>query len=1096
MSKLKIYRASAGSGKTYTLTREFLFLLFDNPLNYKHTLAVTFTNKATGEMKSRILEKLYQISVGTTRDYVDDLCKEFNLSEKKVQKRAHVLLSYLLHDFSSFSVSTIDSFFQKIIRSFAREAGLESGFKIELNASRILQKAIDHLLMKVDLPENKHLKNWLVQFAEQKLRQGKSWNLSNDLNSLGSEIFNELFQIESRDLLIHISNKEWMNNYLKQMQDIIQNFESQISKIGEEGSTVISKIGLQYDDFTGKSRSPLKYFEKLKTLDKIEVNTAVSKLIDLPEKWGRKDNNPKTNETIEEIFPLLNKLLKQALNIIENDFETYNTAKVITLNYYALGIIADIALEVQNICREENIFLIADSSHFLNKIIDQNDTPFIYEKIGTRYQNFMIDEFQDTSKLQWQNFRPLVDNSLSSNDTSLIVGDVKQSIYRWRNSDWNLLDQQVINDFHQHGNDLKTLDQNYRSEANIIKFNNSIFSATSKFVQNDFNHTISEYINKSETSENFKSKISHAYLDVFQNIPGHNKEENGHIHVRFLPNEKGITYNEQMLPEMVQKIENILQHGYKYSDICILVRKKGEGETIANALLSGNYSDSGTTIPVVSNESLFLSGSSAINFIMAQIKYLQNSSNGILKADLVLNKQLLEKQDNDETNIEIGHIFDFDSESSFKDHTYAWIDELLSKKQKPLLELVEYLANKLPDQVKKEQGIFIQAFINCTNQFIKDHYPDLTAFIEWWEDKGKTEAIAVPDDQDAIKIMTVHKSKGLEFKVVLIPFCNWKLDTEINSNTIWCQPDQEPFNSIKLLPVTYTSRLRNTIFKEAYFQELMYQYVDSLNLLYVAFTRCCEALVTFGSTPSKSSSSGFKSVSDLLFFTFNNSELTDEKSDFLDLNSGWNEETGLFTYGNLKQQKKQPESSSDIISEQLKPFTNNLLSNKNIAIKSESDDYFSKDTKYSRINHGKIMHEAFENIIDINDVDNALTQMIFEGKLSENDKENISQQIKSLISQNTTKEWFNANHIIKTENNILTPTGTYRPDRVVFFNNEVHVIDYKFGEHIEKKYENQILQYLKQIKSMGNNNVKGFIWYITLEKIVEIKPDAIQGNLF
>ncbi len=1096
MSQLKIYRASAGSGKTYTLTKEFLFLLFKNPVNYIHTLAVTFTNKATGEMKSRILEKLFQISTYQSDDYIEDLKNEFKLPEKQLRKRAGVLLSYLLHDFSNFSVSTIDSFFQKIIRSFAREAGLESGFKIELNGPKVLQKAIDHLLLKIDLPEYNHLKNWLVQFAEQKLNQGKNWNLTNDLNKLGSEIFNELFQLESRDILVKLSNKEWMQTYLDKITTIKSEFEKKIIQIGEEGSATITKAGLKYDDFTGKSRTPVKYFEKLKALDKLEPGSALLKIIDEPEKWTRKDNPPNVNEDINGIYPLLNMLIKKALDIVDRDMEIYNTANVISQNFYALGIIADIAKEVQTICREENIFLIADSSHFLNRIIDQNEAPFIYEKIGSKFQNFMIDEFQDTSKLQWLNFKPLIDNSLSSDETSLIVGDVKQSIYRWRNSDWNLLNHQITKDFRQHGSQEKTLNHNWRSRSNIIKFNNSVFTQAAKLIQTDFNNNLSNYIHDKDIQEVFKNKISSAYSDVYQQIPEHKLEDNkGYIYSKFIDPGKDQDYNEIMLHETVGHIENLISKGYSYSDICILVRKKGEGEIIANALLSGSYSLNHTIIPVVSNESLFLSGSSAINFIMAQVKFLQNPENLILKADMVLNRKLLEV-DSEEQSIEIGRHFEFNSESKFKTMNYEWIDHLLSKKQKPLFELIEYLANQLPEKIKKEQSIFIQSFINCTNQFIKDHYPDLTAYIEWWNDKGNAEAISVPDDQNAIKIMTVHKSKGLEFKAVLMPYCNWKLDAEITSNIIWCQPNQSPFDNVKLLPVTYTSKLKNTIFKNEYFEEQLYQFVDSINLLYVAFTRSCEVLITFGPVPAKTNKDGLKTVSDLLYNTFSSHSIDKTQNGYLDIKSNWNEEEKIFCYGVIPENQIEHKNSTSIESMVLKPFSNTLLNNDQIAIKTVSSDFFSKDIKQSRVNYGNVMHEAFEYIIAEDDVEKALNRLMFEGKISETEKRKLNSEIKKLISQDKTKQWYNKENKIKTESTIISKQGTYRPDRVVYIDNSIHVIDYKFGEIKDKKYENQLLQYIRQIKQIENRQVLGFIWYVTLGTIINVTPNEIQGKLF
>lgn len=1093
MSQLKIYRASAGSGKTFTLTREYLFLLYNNPTSYINTLAVTFTNKATGEMKSRILEKLFEISTHKTNDYVEDLIAEFKLSEKQVRNKARVLLSYLLHDFSNFSVSTIDSFFQRIIRSFAREAGLESGFKIELNTSAILQKAVDHLLMKVDLPEHAHLKDWLVKFAQQKLSQGKSWNLSSDLNSLGTEIFNELFQLESRDIFNNIGNKKQMQGYLDQIQVVVNNFEAEMLSIGQQGCALINKSALAYDSFTGKSRTPLKYFEKLSELRDFEPTATLLKIIDEPEKWGRKENSPTINQQIDAIYPPLNNLIKKAVDLLEREFENYNSAKVIAQNYFALGIIADIAREVQAICRDENIFLIADSSHFLHKIIDQNDTPFIYEKIGTRFQNFMIDEFQDTSKLQWLNFRPLIENSLATDQTSLIVGDVKQSIYRWRNSDWNLLANTVEHDFAQFGSQVLSLDTNWRSLSNIVGFNNSLFVSGSQAIQNNFNTLFSDHIQDESFTADFGSKISQAYHDVYQSTSTNKPANEGYIQARFYATEL-LSYDERMLKNLVQDIEQLIDKGYRYSDFCILVRKKGEGETIANALLSGNYSESGTLIPVISNESLFLSGSAAVNFMMAQIKYLQNPNNLILKADMVLNHQLLFNEQ-PSSSLEIGQFFEFDTDKAFARQEYKWINQLLTQRQKPLLELVEMLAHNLPDELKEKQGIFIQAFINCTNQFIKDHFPDLSAFIEWWDDKGKTEAIAVPDNQEAIKIMTIHKSKGLEFKVVLIPYCNWKLDTEINSNIIWCRPNKAPFDQIKLLPVTYTSRLQNTIFKEDYFKERLYQYVDSLNMLYVATTRSCEVLMTYGDSPTRDYKKQLKSISDLMYWAIDDQVFNNENG-FIDLASSWDKENSLLRYGEIPTPKEKTNAKSEIVSEALKPFTNKLLNDDHIAIKTESDDYFTADGTQSKVNYGKVMHEAFEYITTTDDIDYALTKMLFEGKLSEKEKQMLKTQIATLIAKPETKAWFDPKNRVKAENAILTKNGTYRPDRVVFLGDEVHVIDYKFGDNQESQYEKQVSQYVRQVKSMGHKTVKGFIWYVTLDKIVAVSTDFVQGSLF
>jgi len=1091
MSELKIYKASAGSGKTYTLTKEYLFLLYAEPSNYRQTLAVTFTNKATAEMKHRILEKLFQIASNKSNDYVDDLCSTFKLSETDVRKRARIYLSHLLHDFSNFSVSTIDSFFQRIIRSFAREAGLDSSFKIELNTNKILQKAIDHLLMKVDLPENKKLKEWLILFAEQKLNLGKHWSLKTDLNKLGAELFNEIVQFNNQSIHNLYDDSDTLANYLKSINAIIKDFEDKIKTIGNESCDAIKKIGLEFEDFYYKGAGTSKYFDKLRNLTDItpDKNKRVLTLIDEPTKWGRKDNSAQTASQIDEIYPLLNKNLKQALHIIEQDHEKYITALLIKQNYFALGIINQISEEIKQICRDESLFLIADASNFLNKIIDQNDTPFIYEKIGTHINNYMIDEFQDTSKLQWNNFKPLIEHSLSTANKSLIVGDVKQSIYRWRNSDWNLLNSEIMHDFNYN---LNTLDYNYRSAANVIKFNNTIFSHGVIFLQNAFNTVFENKLNTEEPyADDLKQKIINAYSSVHQHIGASNLDSGGNVQVNFIAKKEEENYTEQMLPRLTEAIFNAKENGFDYKDICILVRKKGEGEIVTKSLLSGEYAPNGEPIPVISNESLFLSSSNAIRFIVAQVKYLQNTDNKIIRSEIILLKNLL-FNDSNELQQEIGQ---FLNDSDDQD---SWIDTLLTQKQKPLLELVEYLVNQLPTAVKTEQGSFLQAFINCTNQFIADAYPNISAFIEWWDDKGISESVAIPEEQDAIKVMTIHKSKGLEFEVVLLPFCNWPLDAEIKSGTIWCAPKTEPFNNIKLLPLNYTSKLQDSIFKQEYFTELLYQYVDSINMLYVAFTRACKSLITFSNKPTDTAfKKGLNSIADLLYFTINNSSaLHTEDDEKVALNEYFDTESIAFNYGELKMQASSHHTESEITTQKLEPFNNRLLEDGEISIKRNGDQYFNTDGTTSKVDYGKIMHSAFEYIQTKEDISFALDKLVFEGKINHTEKQNLTVEIENLLNKAEVSEWFNGANEIKNEVDILAKNSTARPDRVVIAKDKTYVIDYKFGELEDASHTKQVLFYIQQLNKMGYKNVIGYIWYISLDKITEVKNEAIQGSLF
>ncbi len=1057
MSNLTIYKASAGSGKTYTLTGEYISLLFENPNNYSSTLAVTFTNKATAEMRGRILNKLYEIYKNETNDYVDDLKRKYNISEEEVRQRAHKILSNLLHDFSNFSVSTIDSFFQKIIKSFAREAGLDSNFKIELNTSDILQQAINKILMKLDLPENKYLKQWVADFTEKKIQDGKAWNIESDLKSLGEELFKELYQDNSLEMEHVLRNKEEIISYRNDLKSITTTFENNLKKIGEAALEVIKGEGLQIKDFAYKGAGTANCFQKLSFGEPLEMGVRIKKIYEGEAFWYAKTAHKEVKNRISNIEYILNDLLNKTIEYQNTDLVLYNTATIVLRNFYSFGIIADIADEVNNITSDENIFLISNSSSFLNKIIGNNNAPFIYEKIGTHFNNFMIDEFQDTSKLQWQNFRPLIENSLSQNYKSLIVGDVKQSIYRWRNSDWRLLGSKVQEEFNLNENQIISLDYNWRSNDNIIKFNNTVFSFSAEIIQNLYNNIISGAYNERELPEDLNNLISKAYDTIHQHIPEHKKTNSGYVFSRFYEKNKDIDKEELVLTETIKQIEYLISKGYKYKDVCILVRSKAEGLIITQGLLSGNYSEKNTSIPVISEKSLFISTSSAVNFIISQIKYIQTPKDLILKSYIVLQKQLFE--DNIENEyINIQDYYNFNDTSTIKDANYKWIDDLMLLKQKPLIEIIEILAHNLPDKVKKEQSIFIQAYINYSNSYIKDNYPDINSYMEWWDEKGVEQIVELPEDHDAIKIMTIHRSKGLEFKVVIIPFCNWPLVETNKRPLLWCKSNIVPFNKIPIIPINYSSKLEQTLFCDDYYRETLLQCIDNINLLYVALTRACEVIITLGETSNANNLLNMN-VADLMCDILSNKTSDDDEK--INVCNYWNSEGNFFEYGQVGNITEEDKEINNI---SLKPFENRKFINSNISIKSESSDFFSSDESTESINHGNIMHSVFENIITLNDIDNAVNKLHFEGKMSATDMSEIKDKIQSYITDDRVKQWFNPDNIVKNENTILANKNQYRPDRVVYINNEVHIIDYKESPKI----------------------VRGFVWYVEMQKIIEI----------
>ncbi len=1091
MSKLKIYRASAGSGKTYTLSGEFIKLLFQDPQSYKSILAVTFTNKATSEMKNRILENLYALATAEKPDYLDDLIKIHNKPENYIRKVARTILINILNDFSKLSINTIDSFFQKVIRSFAYEANLPAGFKVELDTDRILSQAVDNLLRELELKGNEDLKEWLIKHTLSKIEEGKDWNIGNELKDLGREVFKEEFQSLKPEVLEKLRDKKLLNTYRYTLRNITNEFEKDIQYNAQKGLELLKQHSITYAILHGKSRSPLNKLEKLSNVSKPTDFLEIKKLEELvnnPEICFNKQNSESDNSVIIDCFNGgLNDVLSYLCNYFHNNKSNYFTAKAILSNLNALGITTDIALKVHELARNENLFLLADSNRLLHQIIDENEAPFIYEKTGTRFLHYMIDEFQDTSRLQWDNFRPLLQNSVSSGHSALIVGDVKQSIYRWRNSDWKLLSDQVNIDFTTHGINSLTLDTNWRSTENVITFNNLVFAGASTMLQNEFINSSKEAIAEDEIPADLLTKIKVAYDDTIQQVAPKSIGNGGFVHVGFLEGKTKGDFRANATEKAIHQVEELLDKGYAYEDICILVRRKSEGQEITEALLSGACSRDGKKHPVISNETLLLSSSPAVNLVVQQIKYIQDPDNEVFEAFIKLYSHFYQTNTYDEaTACDTSVLHDTD-EGLFN----TLSADLLALKGQPLFEMTEALVRFIPDDLHQHQFIFLQGLLDAVRDYVSNYSVNAYDFIEWWDDKGQNTSISVPEGQNAINVMTIHKSKGLEFKAVVVPYCNWALDDMGHGSLIWCSPKQKPFDELELLPVNYSTSLLHTIFVNEYLGERLHQFVDNLNLLYVALTRAEESLVIMAEAPSKTG--GLKSVSNLLFRLINQLNMVHGIDEVLkeELINGWNEEDNTFEFGVV------PVKEAKNIVEAIKPaFFKTAELGKRISIHPESEAMSSPESM-KHLKYGKLMHRLLELIITAEDVDTAITKMILNGQLKTSERESISNFIRSKIEQEEVKEWFDPKNKIINEGTILVPTGTYRPDRVIVSDDKVIVVDYKFGELRQETHLQQVKRYMDLLSRMNYSKIEGYLWYLREEdEVICVNNNAVQGTLF
>ena len=531
---LTVYRASAGAGKTHKLTGEYLTLLFTGAGAFRRILAVTFTNKATDEMKTRIVDELYNLASGRKSDYVELLKSTYSLTEVQVRKQAAKILIDILHDYSAFNISTIDRFFQQTMRAFTREIGLQGGYGIEMDQELVLTTAIDNLLSDLEKPESKDLLGWLLRFAEDKIESGGEWNLRKDIMALSREVFKESYKAFSEAVGRDIEDKKALEDYKNELYGIIRSVEATAKELGERGLAILNKYGLKVTDFKGGSRSPLTLLDRLVQGEMKEPSATFIGLADNLDGCFTKTVSLGTRQIIGCAFEDgLNDCIKGIISLFGN-LTAYNTAREIVRYYYTLGILTDVSRQIAAYREEKNVMLIADTTELLSKVIEGSDAPFIYEKTGTHVDHYMIDEFQDTSGMQWNNFRPLIEESLAHSRDNLIVGDVKQSIYRFRNSDWKLLDEQVQADFSPEEIHEETLKDNWRSCRNIVEFNNALFTTLPGVLQAVYNEALSVSSLSEEQRAAFFTKIMSAYDKSFQQVPPPFMQKDGHVRIEFL----------------------------------------------------------------------------------------------------------------------------------------------------------------------------------------------------------------------------------------------------------------------------------------------------------------------------------------------------------------------------------------------------------------------------------------------------------------------------------------------------------------------------------------------------------------------------------
>ena len=1067
---LTVYRASAGAGKTHKLTGEYLTLLFTGPGAFRRILAVTFTNKATDEMKTRIVDELYNLASGRKSDYVELLTSTYSLTEDQVRKQAAKILIDILHDYSAFNISTIDRFFQQTMRAFTREIGLQGGYGIEMDQELVLMTAIDNLLSDLEKPESKDLLGWLLRFAEDKIENGGEWNLRKDIMALSREVFKESYKAFSEAVGRDIEDKKALDDYKNELYGIIRSVESSAKELGERGLAILNKYGLKVTDFKGGSRSPLTLLDRLVQGEMKEPSATFIGLADNLDGCFTKTVSLGTRQIIGCVFEDgLNDCIKGIISLF-NNLTAYNTAREIVRYYYTLGILTDVSRQIAAYREEKNVMLIADTTELLNKVIGGSDAPFIYEKTGTHVDHYMIDEFQDTSGMQWNNFRPLIEESLAHSRDNLIVGDVKQSIYRFRNSDWKLLDfsPEVVHE--------ETLKDNWRSCRNIVEFNNALFTTLPGVLQTVYNEALSVSSLSEEQRAAFFTKIMSAYDKSFQQVPPPFMQKDGHVRIEFLSGDDEKDWKEEALGRLPGVLEKLQDNGYVLKDIAILVRTNQEGAQVADTLLAykEEHPSDRYNYDIISDEALFVSGSTAVRFMVSLLRYLKNPEDRTNGQIALYSYQVLKG------------IFGVEA-PAFPPEVISVL-QILSRQS--LYEITEGLFRLFADDFPENEQVFVQAFLDMVSEYTQKESADLNRFLKWWDETGCRKTIATPDGQNAIRILTVHKSKGLGFKVVIIPFGDWEIDHKPTKPVIlWCHPEEKPFDRLHLVPVRYGQSLGKTIFAGDYFKERLHAFIDNLNTLYVAFTRSKEELIVFSPRPKKMKKETgevekISTLTDALWAGLR-TDMPDtrEGEKLISLPAAFDAGTGVFELGDWWHPVAKEDNGD--IQEIGMARLSSISPDDRLQLRLHGKGYFFDN---ARRKHGALMHEVLSRIRTRKDIPQSVERYRQEGVIDREEAASLVARLEELLSLPEAASWYDGTARVLNEVDILFGKGlSKRPDRVMITGNSVIVIDYKFGEHTDQRYHSQVRNYLKLIRQMGYGEVEGFLWYVELNKIEAVK---------
>jgi ATP-dependent exoDNAse (exonuclease V) beta subunit len=1118
MGNIKIIAASAGSGKTYRLAYEYVKSVVDNPSIYRHILAVTFTNKATEEMSSRILERLHELATaGVSSPYMNNLLRDLApLNEPAIRARAAEAQRNILHDYSRFAVLTIDRFFQRLIRSFMRELGVDAGFNLELETDSLLELAADELIDRA--ADDGPIRERIFAATRDRLDEGKRWNIREPLVSLGGELFGaEYHRVRgaSEGAGGVGGGVGGASTVIDRVVERAVAAQAAMKAKATEALNVIKAAGLSADDFKGRSRSFVPWLTKVAGAGSsggsgtgggygggsgefLPLSAAARTAAESNDQAAWVVKNSPSRGVVEGLIPVLQPMLEELSEIYSSNSRLVASARLLRENRHNFLLLSDLQTAIEGICRDKNIVPISETNRMIARLVGGNDTPFIFERAGSWFSRFFIDEFQDTSVAQWENFVPLLRNAIASEPGSpvMLIGDVKQAIYRWRGSDWQILSRRVRDEMGADRVDFETLDTNWRSERQIVEFSNNsvakVVAAGSAMLDGMIAEARVEGALSDAEADSLTGMLTEAYRDHTQKPRP--DADGGYVTLTTYGADSEGVYT----PPLIARIEELQSRGFRAGDIAVLVRSNTQGARVAQMLLQHKRLNPSSPYcyDVVTAEALTVGASAASRFIIACLTLSTDPADTIPRA--IFNRWM-------------GR--DFDAQfSEVETEFFARLATLSPE------EAFEEVVLRFELNGRSMDVAYIQAIHQQITTFSSRSVADLPLFLKWWNERGAGASITMQQEGGAITVSTIHKSKGLEYKVVIIPYLSWSMapDPRGRNLVLWSQGSGassdvgsdassdtttatdsgigDDLAGLGAVPINYKAAMGDSFFSARYYREQVLAHIDAANMFYVAVTRAVEELHLMVSSNPRD---GRGSVGNLLKSVLNISE------DFTEW--GTPSEVGekvqviapavpvhpspLTTYPTTRPGDKVRLSlpKSRYFSENTPPADTHTGAENTPPAESEGATLSPRD-------FGVLMHRAFENATTAADVRRAVDHMLADALVSPAEHVHLQQLIDRAFANPLVAEWFGGEwDVVRNEGDILTPaaarrsknaTLTRRPDRVMMRGGRAVVVDYKFGRLKSPAHQTQLRGYMRLLSDMGHSPVEGHIWYVSLDEIV------------